>query len=99
MNALSKDYDIHKVYGWLELYGSENNPPEDPEEPYTPDTPVGSVLGAKREAAGEGGAVLGARRAGTEDTTNNIGRIITIVVAAGIGFTMIFLKRKKNEDQ
>ncbi len=92
VKALERNYEIDKKYGWLELYSSQDNPPEDPDDPPTPP----QVLGAKRTPEA---AVLGARRGNTEDTANNIGRIITIILAAGIGFTMIFLKRKKNEDQ
>ncbi len=45
---------------------------------------------------GEAPAVLGERRGRTEDTADTFGRIVTIIVAAGIGFAMIFIKRNKN---
>ena len=77
-----------------------DTPPSDPGTPTTVTPPSGQqVLGAVRSVAtGDGAAVLGARRGRTEDTTNTLGRIITIIVAAGIGFMMIFIKRKKNEE-
>ncbi len=95
--AKESNYDVKENLGWLIVNPDDNQEetPHDPtEEPETPAAP-GQVLGAQRPE----GAVLGARRGGTEDSANMVGRIITIVVAAGIGFTMIFLKRKKNEDE
>ncbi len=59
--------------------------------------PAPAVLGAQRELPGEAPAVLGARRAGTSDT-NILGSIITIIVAAAIAFSMVFIKRKKKEE-
>ena len=59
-----------------------------------------AVLGATRGvpvATGDAPAVLGARRAGTDDT-NILGSIITIIVAAAIAFSMVFIKRKKKEE-
>ncbi len=44
-------------------------------------------------------AVLGVRRENTEDSTDIAGRVITIIVAAGIGFAMIYIKRRKNGDR
>ncbi len=82
------------------------NPGPGPDGPTTPTPggPIGQVLGATRAllqgGTGEAPAVLGARRGGeTDDTTDILGRIITIIVAAGIGFAMIFIKRKKNEEK
>lgn len=76
----------------------DDTPPATPTVPTTT-PPAGQVLGATRAlGAGDGAAVLGARRGRTEDSTNTFGRIVTIIVAAGIGFTMIFIKRKKNEE-
>ncbi len=84
--------------------------PDEPDEPSEPPTtppttpsnpPLPQVLGATRDrgtAGGSGAAVLGARRGRTEDSTDMFGRIVTIIVAAGIGFTMVFIKRKKNEE-
>ncbi|MBO5621235.1 MAG: hypothetical protein J5959_06350, partial [Butyrivibrio sp.] len=76
---------------------SDNPPSENP--PSNPPSVLGAVrnpevLGATREQA----AVLGARRGNTSDDTNTFGRIIAIIVAAGVGFTMIFMKKKKEED-
>ncbi len=44
-------------------------------------------------------AVLGVRRENTEDKADIAGRVITIIVAAGIGFAMIYIKRRKNGDR
>ncbi len=97
--AKATNYEVvSEDLGWLTVTREqqEEEPPHDPETPEeVPETP-GQVLGAQRAPEG---AVLGARRGGTEDSANMVGRIITIVVAAGIGFTMIFLKRKKKEDE
>jgi len=62
--------------------------------------PAPAVLGAVRpvEGTGDAPAVLGARRAGTSDTSI-VGSIITIIVAAGIAFAMVFMKRKNKEDK
>ncbi len=83
--------------------------PDTPDNPVTPGGPVNpgdtpQVLGATRQLLGsllgdDGPAVLGARRGGTDDETNTLGRIITIIVAAGIGFAMIFMKRKKKDEK
>lgn len=79
---------------------TDDNPPSENTPPTTTTTPDGQVLGAQRGLAssgGDGAAVLGARRGGTDDPTNTFGRIITIIFAAGIGFLMIFMKRKKED--
>jgi hypothetical protein len=101
-----QNYIVHYNEGTLAITGGGggDNPPSDPTPPSEPTPPsvtppAGQVLGATRQlATGDGAAVLGARRGRTEDTTNTLGRIITIIVAAGIGFMMIFIKRKKNEE-
>ncbi|WP_022765589.1 InlB B-repeat-containing protein [Butyrivibrio sp. XPD2006] len=101
-----RNYIVHTTEGTLTITGTGgDNPPSEPTPPPTEPTPpsvtppAGQVLGAVREVpSGDGAAVLGARRGRTEDTTNTLGRIITIIVAAGIGFMMIFIKRKKNEE-
>jgi hypothetical protein len=107
-NTLAKDYTITPVFGqlWIDPVGGNDTPPDDPSDPPsdpTPTTPaatppVPAVLGAQRPVNGDAPAVLGARRGRTDDATNTLGRIVTIVVAAGIGFTMIFMKRKKEDE-
>ena len=109
--ALESDYDTDKIdetgLGTLTVTPVESDDtPSDPGTPSEPSTPqnfvpaAGQVLGAVRgTGAADGAAVLGARRGRTEDTANTLGRIITIIVAAGIGFTMIFIKRKKKEEK
>ena len=95
-NTFAGNYNITVNYGTLTVtpVPGDNPPPDD-----TPPTitPPGQVLGAVRPV--DGAAVLGARRGRTEDSANTLGRIITIIVAAGIGFTMVFIKRKKNEEE
>ncbi|AOZ96011.1 hypothetical protein [Butyrivibrio hungatei] len=78
---------------------SPSDPPSDPpsEPPVVPTVltqpaPEAQVLGARRE---NGQAVLGARRAKTDDTSNNAGRLFIIVVAAGALVTTSVLGRKK----
>lgn len=96
------NYVISLHPGTLTIYNpSDDTPPSSPTPPTTPSVtpPAGQVLGATRAVGGDGAAVLGARRGRTEDSTNTLGRIITIIVAAGIGFTMIFIKRKKSEEE
>ncbi|WP_035774758.1 MBG domain-containing protein, partial [Butyrivibrio sp. VCB2006] len=56
-----------------------------------------AVLGAQRET-GNGQAVLGARRAKTEDETNDMARVIAIVMSA-VAAVMLMLAGKKKEDE
>ena len=76
----------------------------EPSEPTTiPDAPValapsGAVLGAQR-ATGDGPAVLGARRAGTDDETNRMARVFAMVAAAAIAVTMMITGKKKDEEE
>ncbi len=97
-NTFAGNYNITVNYGTLTVTPVPgDNPPPPEENPPTITPPAeGQVLGAVRPV--DGAAVLGARRGRTEDSANTLGRIITIIVAAGIGFTMIFIKRKKNEE-
>ncbi len=101
-NTDANNYNITTAEGTLTVYNPGGDTPPSPPTPPTPPTvtpPAGQVLGATRAVGGDGAAVLGARRGRTEDSTNTLGRIITIIVAAGIGFTMIFIKRKKSEEE
>ena len=106
-NTNLSNYKITTATGTLTVTPVESDDtPSDPGTPSEPSTPqnfvpaAGQVLGAVRgTGAADGAAVLGARRGRTEDTANTLGRIITIIVAAGIGFTMIFIKRKKKEEK
>ena len=98
-NYKDKNYQVSLSEGTLTVTQprSDDNPPPPDDNPPTITPPIeGQVLGAVRPV--DGAAVLGARRGRTEDSANTLGRIITIIVAAGIGFTMIFIKRKKNEE-
>ncbi len=87
----------------------DDNPPSSSDDPTPVNPPVGAVLGIQRpriEAAEEAqqvlGAkrpqVLGARRGRTEDGTNTLAHIITIICAAGVAFGMIALRKKKEDD-
>ena len=84
--------------------GDDDDDDDTPDTPTTVDTPVSAapaaaVLGAVRgPVAGDAPAVLGARRAGTSDTSI-LGSVITIIVAAAIAFSMVFIKRKKKEEK
>ena len=63
----------------------------------TPIAPQAAVLGERREP-GNGQAVLGARRARTEDDNNIAVRMLVILMAAVAASLLIFLGRKKDED-
>ena len=100
-----RNYDFEFKTGILTITGGGDD--DDDYSPSTSETtespvaaaPAPAVLGAQRElVTGEAPAVLGARRAGTSDTSV-IGSIITIIAAAIIAFTMVFIKRKKREDK
>ena len=103
-----KNYTIEKSEGVLSITASGGDDDDDDDTPGTPttvvDTPVpaapaAAVLGATRDLVtpGDAPAVLGARRAGTSDTSI-LGSVITIIVAAAIAFSMVFIKRKKKEE-
>ena len=85
--------------------GDDDDDDDTPDTPTTvadatvPAAPAPAVLGAVRpvEGTGDAPAVLGARRAGTSDTSI-LGSVITIIVAAAIAFSMVFIKRKKKEE-
>ena len=62
-------------------------------------TPAGGVLGATREEATNGAAVLGARRGRTEDDANRAARVFAIVVAATAALTMLLTGKKKEEEE
>nr|WP_297705164.1 InlB B-repeat-containing protein [uncultured Butyrivibrio sp.] len=82
-----------------------------PEQPVTPQGPVATtsnlvaedpaVLGARRVPATgtNGAAVLGARRSRTDDTTNTVGRIAVIILAAVSATVLFFLGKKKEENE
>ena len=70
-----------------------------PLAPAAPIAPVldAAVLGATRQKSGA--AVLGARRARTEDATNTIPRVFAIIAAAAILAALLASFRKKEEEQ
>lgn len=103
-NTKADNYNITTVFGTLEIYtvGGEDNPPAEGGTVTTATpaaAPAGAVLGARRDPAANGQAVLGARRARTEDATNNTGRFIVILIAAGLASCMTFIGRKKKEEK
>ncbi|SFQ18314.1 Listeria/Bacterioides repeat-containing protein [Butyrivibrio proteoclasticus] len=59
-------------------------------------TPDPAVLGAQRAA--NQAAVLGARRAKTEDSTNDVARLFAIIIAAAVAITLMATKRRKEEE-
>ena len=59
-------------------------------------TPDPAVLGAQRAA--NQAAVLGARRAKTEDSTNDAARLFAIIIAAAVAITLMATKRRKEEE-
>nr|WP_026657177.1 InlB B-repeat-containing protein [Butyrivibrio sp. AC2005] len=71
------------------VLGARRNPPA------TGDN--AAVLGAKR-TRGEEPGVLGARRGGTEDSTNT-SRIIVLLIAAGAVVTLLITGRKRKKDE
>ena len=59
-------------------------------------TPDPAVLGAQRAA--NQAAVLGSRRAKTEDSTNDVARLFAIIIAAAVAITLMATKRRKEEE-
>lgn len=102
-NTKADNYNISTVFGTLEIYttGGEDNPPAEGGTVTTAApaaAPVGAVLGARRDPATNGQAVLGARRARTEDSSNVAGRFIVILIAAGLASCVTLVGRKKKEE-
>ena len=62
--------------------------------------PAAAVLGATREgtAATNGAAVLGSRRAKTDDQTDDTSRAFAIVIAAAVAISLFVTRRKKEEE-
>ncbi|WP_022773719.1 InlB B-repeat-containing protein [Butyrivibrio sp. AE2015] len=62
--------------------------------------PAAAVLGARREDAANtnGAAVLGARRAGTDDQTDDTSRAFAIVIAAAVVISLFVTRKKKEEE-
>ncbi len=96
------------VPGEFTINSGSSEEDDDDDTPDNPDTvefvpltaapAAPAVLGIQRElVTGDVPAVLGARRAPTDDT-DILGSIITIIVAAAIAFSMVFIKRKKKEE-
>ncbi len=62
--------------------------------------PAAAVLGATREgtAATNGAAVLGSRRAKTDDQTDDTSRAFAIVIAAAVAISLFVTRKKKEEE-
>ena len=62
--------------------------------------PAAAVLGVTREgtAATNGAAVLGSRRAKTDDQTDDTSRAFAIVIAAAVAISLFVTRRKKEEE-
>ena len=61
--------------------------------------PAAAVLGATREGtAANGAAVLGSRRAKTDDQTDDTSRAFAIVIAAAVAISLFVTRRKKEEE-
>ncbi|WP_026651008.1 InlB B-repeat-containing protein [Butyrivibrio proteoclasticus] len=107
--AILENYNIEFVDGTLTISNRPTPPDNPPSGPTgggggTPTTdapapaPAQAVLGARREE-GNGQAVLGARRGGTDDLTNTPSRVIAIIVAAAIAATLFVTSKKKKEEE
>ncbi|MCR5669492.1 MAG: InlB B-repeat-containing protein [Butyrivibrio sp.] len=104
------NYDVTVVEGTLTIRGGSgggDNPPgttDVPDDP-TPTAatptpgPAAAVLGERREA-GNGQAVLGARRGKTEDTSGSTTAVLAILISAAVAVSLlIFGKKKEDEDE
>ena len=61
--------------------------------------PAAAVLGATREGtAANGAAVLGSRRAKTDDQTDDTSRAFAIVIAAAVAISLFVTRKKKEEE-
>ena len=106
----TKNYVIETNTGSLSIVAAPADDDDDDDDTPSggdtttiPDAPValapsGAVLGAQR-ATGDGPAVLGARRAGTDDETNRMARVFAMVAAAAIAVTMLITGKKKDEEE
>ena len=61
-------------------------------------TPDPAVLGAQRDVPVDGPAVLGARRAGTDDTTSRTARAFVVLVSAAVALSLLISGKKKREN-
>ena len=79
--------------------GGDGTPTTIPDAPVaTAPAPVGAVLGAQREVPVDGPAVLGARRAGTDDTTSRTARAFVVLVSAAVALSLLISGKKKREN-
>ena len=105
---LQGNFKVTYVPGTLTISQAPSGDDDDDDTPSggdttIPDAPValapsGAVLGAQR-VDGDGPAVLGARRAGTDDETNRMARVFAMVAAAAIAVTMMITGKKKDEEE
>jgi len=107
LEELYPNYTFTVVPGTFTITAAPSDDDDDDDDDTTtiPDAPIalapaptGAVLGAQRET-GDGPAVLGARRAGTDDETNRMARVFAMVAAAAIAVTMMITGKKKDEEE
>jgi hypothetical protein len=100
------NYVIKEVIGTLTITSGGGGGDDTPGTPTTiPDAPVatapapaGAVLGAQRDVPVDGPAVLGARRAGTDDTTSRTARAFVVLVSAAVALSLLISGKKKREN-
>lgn len=103
------NYVIKEVIGTLTITSGGGGGDDTPDTPSTPTTipdapvatapaPTGAVLGAQREVPVDGPAVLGARRAGTDDTTSRTARAFVVLVSAAVALSLLISGKKKREN-
>ena len=95
------------MFGELKVTPLSNSEPNDsdPTPIIQPDNQPTALVGQMSGAGSEDGsgkedvaADIKLRSSGTDDSTDTLGRIITIIVAAAIGFIMIYIKRKNRDN-
>ncbi|RKM60433.1 hypothetical protein D6855_06860 [Butyrivibrio sp. CB08] len=102
-DLFKQNYKVEEVVGTLTITAGGGGGDDTPGTPTTiPDAPVATgpapaVLGEQRPL--DGPAVLGARRAGTDDSTNRTARAFIILVSAAIGLSLIIAGKKKRENE
>lgn len=103
------NYVIKEVIGTLTITSGGGGGDDTPDTPSTPTTipdapvatapaPTGAVLGAQRDVPVDGPAVLGARRAGTDDTTSRTARAFVVLVSAAVALSLLISGKKKREN-
>ena len=103
------NYAVTENIGTLTITSGGGGGDDTPDTPSTPTTipdapvatapvPTGAVLGAQRDVPVDGPAVLGARRAGTDDTTSRTARAFVVLVSAAVALSLLISGKKKREE-